>query len=86
MRIGNFKKQAMQKSKQTQRGDPNDPGVKQTRRISNSAEYFVEYLDQHPMLIFVLENKEEIHNISGLVEPLLSSQSGRPWNIHYNVA
>ena len=34
-------------------GDPNDPGVKQTRRISNSAEYFVEYLDQHPMLIFV---------------------------------
>ena len=23
-------------------GDPNDPGVKQTRRISNSAEYFVE--------------------------------------------
>ena len=39
-------------------GDPNDPGVKQTRRISNSAEYFVEYLDQHPMLIFVLENKE----------------------------
>ena len=39
-------------------GDPNDPSVKQTRRISNSAEYFVEYLDQHPMLIFVLENKE----------------------------
>ena len=35
-------------------GDPNDPSVKQTRRISNSAEYFVEYLDQHPMLIFVI--------------------------------
>ena len=34
-------------------GDPNDLGVKQTRRISNSAEYFVEYLDQHPMPIFV---------------------------------
>ena len=34
-------------------GDPNDPSVKQTRRISNSAEHFVEYLDQHPMLIFV---------------------------------
>ena len=34
-------------------GDPNDPSVQQTKRISSSAEHFVEYLDQHPMLIFV---------------------------------
>ena len=31
--------------------------AKHYRRISNSAEYFVEYLDQHPMLIFVLEKQ-----------------------------
>ena len=34
-------------------GDPNDPSVQQTKRISSSAEHFVEHLDDHPMLIFV---------------------------------
>ncbi|MAV21312.1 MAG: nitroreductase, partial [Acidimicrobiaceae bacterium] len=34
-------------------GDPNDPSVQQTKRISSSAEHFVEHLDEHPMLIFV---------------------------------
>ncbi|GIR38000.1 MAG: hypothetical protein CM15mP49_33850 [Actinomycetota bacterium] len=39
--------------KQSSKRGPKRSSVKQTRRISNSAEYFVEYLDQHPMLIFV---------------------------------
>lgn len=33
--------------------EPDDPSIQQTRRISKSAEDFVDHLDQHPMLIFV---------------------------------
>lgn len=34
-------------------GDPDDPALAGSRRISRSAEHFVEHLDEHPMLIFV---------------------------------
>lgn len=33
--------------------DPEDPSMAQSRRISGSAEHFVDRLDEHPMLIFV---------------------------------
>ena len=33
--------------------DADDPAMQQTRRISRSAEHFVDKLDEHPMLIFV---------------------------------
>lgn len=33
--------------------EPDDPSIQQTRRISKSAEDFVDNLDEHPMLIFV---------------------------------
>ena len=33
--------------------DPNDPALAQSRRISRSAEDFIENFEQHPMLIFV---------------------------------
>ena len=85
MRIGNSRNELCRSPNKAQRGDPNDPSVKQTRRISNSAEYFVEYLDQHPMSFVFGEQGGNLQHF-GLVEPLLSSQSGRSWNVHYNVA
>lgn len=33
--------------------DPGDPAMAQSRRISRSAEHFVEHLDEHPLLVFV---------------------------------